>query len=63
MTIQAQDLLADLAARGVAPVALETDSRAVKRGDVFLPREFVDLGGADQVLRAFTRLVDGQAAE
>lgn len=32
-----------------------------KRGDVFLPREFVDLGGEDQVLRAFRGLVrDGE---
>ena len=32
----ARAVLADLAARGVAVTALETDSRAVKRGDVFL---------------------------
>jgi len=32
----ARQVLADLAARGVAVTALETDSRAVKRGDVFL---------------------------
>ena len=31
---------------------------ARKRGeDVFLPREFTDLGGEDQVLRALRRLV------
>lgn len=34
---------------------------ARKGGDVFLPREFADLAGEDQVLRAFRRLVkDGQ---
>jgi len=30
---------------------------ARKRGDVFLPREFADLGGEDQVLRALRALV------
>ncbi|MEQ1642461.1 MAG: conjugal transfer protein [Pyrinomonadaceae bacterium] len=34
---------------------------ARKRDDVFFPREFVDLGGEDQVLRAFRGLVrDGE---
>lgn len=34
---------------------------ARKREDVFLPREFLDLGGEDQVLRAFRRMVrDGE---
>lgn len=34
---------------------------ARKRDDVFFPREFIDLGGEDQVLRAFRGLVrDGE---
>jgi UDP-N-acetylmuramoyl-L-alanyl-D-glutamate--2,6-diaminopimelate ligase len=36
MNTQARDILSDLTARGVPVQALETDSRAVKRGDVFL---------------------------
>lgn len=32
---------------------------ARKRDDVFLPREFADLGGEDQILRALRELVRG----
>jgi hypothetical protein len=34
---------------------------ARKRDDVFLPREFRDLGGEDQVLRALRRLTRERA--
>jgi hypothetical protein len=49
-----------MARRGTLKDKIERRIRRSTRSDVFLPREFSDLGGEDQVLRALRILVGEQ---